>query len=68
LPTHNPPFTELDGGSGIAIGAGANHEVIIVYSPAVKGSTSDDVVITSTGADQTKPIKVKIKGTSKAPK
>lgn len=67
-PMHSPPFTELNGGGPIAIGAGGSHQVTIVYSPTTKGSTNDDVLITSTGAGQKKPIKVKIKGKSKVPK
>jgi len=62
-PKHDPPpFTEVSGGSGIVIGLGAHHDVMIVYSPRKKVSTSDQVEITSTGAGQKKPIKVKIKG------
>src|SRR5208337_4869381 len=66
-PSHNPPFSELDGGSGITIDAGATHEVIIEYSPTSKGSTSDQILITSNDPKQKKAIKVKIKGKSKAP-
>lgn len=47
------------------IDAGGNYEVTIVYSPTKKGSTSDQIVITSAGTDQKKAIKVKIKGRSK---
>ena len=64
-PKHNPPFTEIGGGSEIVIDAGGNYEVTIVYSPTKKGSTSDQIVITSAGTDQKKAIKVKIKGRSK---
>lgn len=64
-PKHNPPFTETGGGSGIIIGPGGTDEVTIVYAPTKKGSTSDQILITSTGADQKKAIKVKIKGKSK---
>ena len=67
-PKHSPPFTELGGGSGIMIGPGLSQVVTIVYSPAKAGSTHDQIVITSTGAHQKKPIKVKIKGKSKSPK
>jgi sugar lactone lactonase YvrE len=67
-PKHSPPFTELGGGSAITIGAGSSQVVTIVYSPTKAGSTHDQIVITSTGAKQKKPIKVKLKGKSKNPK
>jgi hypothetical protein len=60
-----PPFTEISGGSGIVIEAGASHRLTIVYSPNAKGSSSDQIAITSTGANQKKAIKVKLKGKSK---
>jgi hypothetical protein len=64
-PKHSPPFTELGGGSGILIEPGTSVEVTIVYSPTKKGSTSDQIAITSIGAKQKKAIKVKLKGKSK---
>jgi hypothetical protein len=64
-PKHSPPFTETGGGSGIWIGPGDSVEVTIVYSPTKKGSTSDQIAITSIGANQKKAIKVKLKGKSK---
>jgi hypothetical protein len=64
-PKHNPPFTEIGGGSGILIDAGKSGEVTIVYSPTKKGSTSDSITITSNDPKQKKAIKVKIKGKSK---
>jgi hypothetical protein len=67
-PKHSPPFTELGGGSGITIGPGSSQVVTIVYAPTKAGSTHDQIVITSTGAKQKKPIKVKLKGKSKNPK
>ena len=60
-----PPFTEISGGSGIVIDAGASHQVTIVYSPTAKGSSSDQIAVTSTGANQKKAIEVKLKGKSK---
>jgi hypothetical protein len=39
--------------------------VTIVYSPTKKGSSSDQIAITSIGAKQKKPIKLKLKGKSK---
>jgi hypothetical protein len=64
-PKHNPPFTELGGGNGILIGAGGSDNVTIVYAPTKKGSTSDQIVITSNDPADKKPIKVKLKGKSK---
>jgi hypothetical protein len=65
-PKHNPPFSENDGGSGIVIPAsGGTRVVTIVYSPTKKGSTSDQILITSDDPKQKKAIKVKLKGKSK---
>jgi hypothetical protein len=64
-PKHSPPFAETGGGSGIWIGPGDRVEVTIVYSPTKKGSSSDQIAITSIGAKQKKPIKLKLKGKSK---
>jgi len=44
---------------------GSSVKMTIVYSPTKKGSSSDQIVITSIGAKQKKPIKVKLKGKSK---
>jgi len=64
-PKHSPPFTEIGGGNGIWIGPGDSVEVTIVYLPTKRGSTSDQIAITSICAKQKKPIKVKLKGKSK---
>jgi hypothetical protein len=64
-PKHTPPFTETEGGSGILIGPGLNHQVIIVYSPTKKGSTTDQILFTSDDPTHKKAIKVKIEGKSK---
>ena len=37
-----PPFTEISGGSGIVIDAGASHQLTIVYSPTAKGLERSD--------------------------
>lgn len=63
-PKQSPPFSEINGGV-FSIGARMHEEVTIVYSPATKGSTSDQVVITSDDPTHKKPIKVKLKGTAK---
>ncbi len=65
-PKHSPPFTEVGDGAGIVIPpSGGTHEVTIIYSPTKKGSTKDQIVITSDDRKQKKPIKVKVKGKSK---
>jgi len=64
-PKHSPPFIEKGEGSGIVIEPGSSVKMTIVYSPTKKGSSSDQIVITSIGAKQKKPIKVKLKGKSK---
>jgi hypothetical protein len=47
------------------IGPGGSDNVTIVYAPTKKGSTSDQIVITSNDPAHKKPIKVKLKGKSK---
>jgi hypothetical protein len=64
-PKHAPPFTEVEGGSGILIGPGLNHQVIIVYTPMKEGSRTDQISITSDDPTHKKAIKVKITGKSK---
>lgn len=63
-PSHNPPLAEMEGGA-FSIGTGERHEVTIVYSPAKKGSTRDQIVILSDDPTHKKPIKVKIKAKSR---
>ena len=64
-PKHDPPLSEVGGGSGIAIAPGAMHDVIVVFSPTKKGTTSDLILITSNDPSHKKAIKVKIKARSK---
>jgi uncharacterized repeat protein (TIGR03803 family) len=66
-PKHNPPFSEVGGGSSIAIGPGGDYEVAIVYSPKTSTTNkekSDSISITAISNDpkQQKPITVKLKG------
>jgi len=56
---------EIGGGNGFAIAAGGTHDVTIVYSPTQKGTTSDQLSITSDDPAQKKAKKVKLKGKSK---
>jgi sugar lactone lactonase YvrE len=66
VPKHSPPFTEIGGRTGIVVPPnGATYQVTIVYSPLTKGSTSDQIVLTSDDPKHKKPIKVKLKGKSK---
>jgi hypothetical protein len=55
----------MGGGDGIVIEAGGMHDVIIIYSPVKKGSTTDSVPITSDDPTQKHTIKVKLKGKAK---
>jgi sugar lactone lactonase YvrE len=64
-PKHDPPLSEVGGGSGITIAPGAIHNVIVVFSPTKKGSTSDLILITSNDPNHKKAIKVKVKARSK---
>ncbi len=64
-PKHEPPLSEVGGGSGITIAPGAIHNVIVVFSPTKKGSTSDLILITSNDPNHKKAIKVKVKAKSK---
>ena len=64
-PKHDPPLSEVGGGSGIPIAPGAIHNVIVVFSPTKKGATSDLILITSNDPKHKKPIKVKVKAKSK---
>jgi len=64
-PRHNPPLSEQGGGNGIAIAPGAIHDLIVVFSPTKKGSTSDLISITSNDPSHKKAIKIKIKAKSK---
>ncbi len=64
-PRHNPPLSEMGGGNGISIAAGMMHNVVVVYSPTKKGSTSDLISITSNDPSHKKAIKIKVKAKSK---
>ena len=64
-PKHNPPFSAVGVGSEMEIPGAGIHDVTVVYAPFKKGSTNDDIVITSNDPTHKKPIKVKIKGKSK---
>jgi sugar lactone lactonase YvrE len=64
-PKHDPPLSEVGGGSAITIAPGAIHNVIVVFSPTKKGSTSDLILITSNDPNHKKAIKIKVKAKSK---
>jgi len=65
VPKHTPSFTEVGGGNGLVIDAGGKRLVTFVYSPTMKGSTSDQVSITSDDPTHKKAINVKLKGKAK---
>jgi hypothetical protein len=64
-PKHSAVLTETGGGNGIPIGPGGMHIVTIMFAPTAKGSTKDQIVITSNDRKHKKPFKVKIKAVSK---
>jgi hypothetical protein len=63
-PEHGPIITELAGGT-FDIAAGMHEIVTILYLPVAKGSTSDEIVVTSDDPTHKKPIRVKIKAKSR---
>jgi Abnormal spindle-like microcephaly-assoc'd, ASPM-SPD-2-Hydin len=67
-PQHNPPFSILSNGGATTIPANSSEKVIVQYAPTAKGTTNDQISITSDDPKQKKPIIVKLKGKSKAPK
>lgn len=64
-PKHDPPLSEVGGGTGIPIAPGATHNVVVVFSPTKKETTSDLILITSNDPNHKKAIKVKVKAKSK---
>jgi len=64
-PKHDPPFSILSNGGAVTIAPSSVKTVSIQYAPTKKGSTSDQISITSDDPKQRKPIKVKLKGKSK---
>ena len=63
-PKHTPPFSIPNNGAAFAIPPNSAKTVIIQYAPIKKGTTSDQISITSDDPKQKKPIKVKLKGRS----
>jgi hypothetical protein len=64
-PKHDPPFSILSNGGALAITPNSAKTVIIRYAPTKRGTTSDQILITSDDPKHKKPIKVKLKGKSK---
>jgi len=67
-PKHNPPFSILSNGGALTIPPHSSVIVVIQYAPTANGTTDDSISITSDDPKQKKPISVKLKGKSKAPK
>jgi HYDIN/CFA65/VesB family protein len=67
-PKHDPPFSILSNGGALTIPADSSVIVVVQYAPSANGSTDDSISITSDDPKQKKPIEVKLKGKSKAPK
>jgi hypothetical protein len=67
-PKHDPPFSILSNAGALTIPANSSATVVVQYAPAAKGTTDDSISITSDDPKQKKPINVKLKGKSKAPK
>ena len=67
-PKHDPPFSILSNGGALTIAPGSQITVVVQYATNAKGTTSDQISITSDDPKQKKKIIVKLKGKSKAPK
>ncbi len=63
-PKHHPPFSILSNGLAVTIPPNSAKTVTIQFAPIKKGTTSDQVSITSDDPKQKKAIKVKLKGRS----
>jgi hypothetical protein len=66
-PKHHPPFSILSNGGALTIPPNSSRVVVVQYAPTAKGTTNDSILITSDDPKQKKPIKVALKGQSKAP-
>ncbi|HEY6300544.1 MAG TPA: hypothetical protein VIW95_12970 [Candidatus Binatus sp.] len=66
-PKHNPPFSIFSNGGAHTISSHSSLSVVIQYAPAAKGSTNDQISITSDDPKHKKET-VKLEGKSKAPK
>lgn len=67
-PKHDPPFSILSNGGATTIPPNSSEKVIVQYAPTAKGTTNDQISITSDDPKQKKAIIVKLKGKSKAPR
>jgi subtilase family serine protease len=63
-PKHDPPFSILSNGGAVSIPPNSAKTVTIQFAPIKKGTTSDQLSITSDDPKQKKAIKVKLKGRS----
>jgi hypothetical protein len=67
-PKHDPPFSILSNGGATTIPPNSSEKVIVQYAPTAKGTTNDQLSITSDDPKQKKAIHVSMKGKSKAPR
>jgi hypothetical protein len=67
-PAHNPPFSIVGGGGAVTIAPKSSRSVTVRFAPTEKGTTDDQISITSNDPTQTKPIIVKLKGKAKESK
>jgi hypothetical protein len=65
-PQHDPPFSILSNGGALTIAPGSSKTVVVQFAPTAKGTTNDQISVTSDDPTQKKPIVVKLKGRSKA--
>jgi HYDIN/CFA65/VesB family protein len=67
-PKHDPPFSILSNAGALTIPSNSSMTVVVQYAPLAKGTTNDQISITSDDPKQKKAIDVKLKGKSKAPR
>jgi hypothetical protein len=67
-PKHDPPFSILSNGGSLTIAPNASKTVVVQYAPLAAGTTDDEISITSSDPKRRRPIDVKLKGKSKAPR
>jgi hypothetical protein len=58
----------VSNGGALTIPSHSSESVVVRYAPTAAGSTNDQISITSNDPKQKKPIVVKLKGKSKAPR
>ena len=61
-PKHDPPFSILSNGGATTIPSNSSEKVIVQYAPTAKGTTNDQISITSDDPKQKKAIHVQSEG------